>query len=119
MDEFRAMYKPIIDNIPLVNYISDTMLAQDTDNPAQRALMVSELPVKFLERVQNRYLEDSGAGKLDKSALASYPDLAKLVQKSLADTVRVPAITQALKGLVSAGTFRSLLYVKEKLGKRK
>lgn len=51
-------------------------------------------------------------------SLASSTKLAKYAEKSLVETVRRPAIMQAVKGLLSAGPKRSATYVLDKMLKR-
>ncbi|TPX59224.1 phosphatidate cytidylyltransferase [Powellomyces hirtus] len=102
MDSFRELYKPIIEDLPNVNYVSESQLVQDLD-ARLRSQAVQKLP-KHLHNKMYQYHQ---------AALLRSGDAAA----SLAEIVRWPAIAQSLKGILTAGFSRALIYAKNKLKK--
>ncbi|KAJ3126421.1 Mitochondrial translocator assembly and maintenance protein 41 [Nowakowskiella sp. JEL0407] len=81
-----------------------------------RKRLIEGLPKALYERVV------LGRGGQDESEyvlkISQSPDLPKIINDALVQTVRWTSITQSLKGLVTAGPLRSLFYVSEKLKKQ-
>ncbi|KAJ1554048.1 Mitochondrial translocator assembly and maintenance protein 41 [Nowakowskiella sp. JEL0078] len=128
MDAFRKLYTPIIEQLPNISYIRDGTLHQDED-PKMKLAMIQSLPSGLLAKIKVNYRwhltnsqkYESGLGEEPKFSLslASSFDLSKVTSKALEDTVKWTAISQSLKGIITAGPLRSLTYIAEKLSKRK
>ncbi|KAJ3299245.1 Mitochondrial translocator assembly and maintenance protein 41 [Borealophlyctis nickersoniae] len=126
MDAFRALYKPVIDHIPNVNYIDENTLTQE-DNVRLRGRLVDKLPKSMHLKVQHYHTAYMArAGKqaeippdepLLSQSIATSPAVSQYVEKALADIVRYPAFTQSIKGFFTAGPSRAFTYVSEKLNK--
>ncbi|KAI8815750.1 mitochondrial matrix Mmp37-domain-containing protein [Fimicolochytrium jonesii] len=129
MDEFRAIYKPIVEDLPNVNYTSDNTILQDPDLRL-RATAIQKLPKTLHDKIYTYYKADhpQDGTTLEEpkfsQTVAKSDKVAAYVEKSLADIVRHPAITQSLKGFLTAGLRRAVIYAWAKLkkgmkGKRK
>ncbi|KAI9098267.1 mitochondrial matrix Mmp37 [Phlyctochytrium arcticum] len=124
MDAFRALYKPIIEDLPNVNYFEETRIEQDWD-VRLRAALLQKLPKGLYDKVQSKHrwnlFKDQKLQKFElqepelSQSVAESPQLTQYVEKSIAETVKWPAISQSLKGILTAGLSRSLVYVKRKL----
>ncbi|KAI8923985.1 mitochondrial matrix Mmp37-domain-containing protein [Entophlyctis helioformis] len=117
MDAFRQVYKPIIEDLPIVNYVPDGSLQQE-DNAKLRASMVLALPKRVYERIKSHhlwYLSRKGKLKVDRAdpmfalSVVESPELPVYVEKALAEIVAMPALTQSLKA--------SFVYAGEKVQK--
>ncbi|TPX64437.1 phosphatidate cytidylyltransferase [Spizellomyces sp. 'palustris'] len=126
MDAFREIYKPIVEDLPNANYLPDGAIEQDY-NVRLRASLVQKLPKHMNALVQNYhrwYISrtekirqlDIQEPELSVSVVSS-PELPRYIEKSLADIVRRPAITQSVKGVFTAGLGRAYVYAKNKLAK--
>ncbi|KAJ3032602.1 Mitochondrial translocator assembly and maintenance protein 41 [Rhizophlyctis rosea] len=130
MDAFREIYKPIIEDLPNVNYSPDGSTIVQDENPRLRGTLIQKLPRKMYNQILTNHraqLARSGllttlsSEQLEEPLLsqriAMEEGLDAIVNRSLRDIVRVPAILQSLKGVLTAGPGRSLSYVGEKLQK--
>ncbi|KAI8905675.1 mitochondrial matrix Mmp37 [Powellomyces hirtus] len=137
MDSFRELYKPIIEDLPNVNYVSESQLVQDLD-ARLRSQAIQKLP-KHLHNKMYQYHQAALLRSGDAAAsatptrppeepefslsLVASPDLPKYVEKgrfSLSTPIKIvrwPAIAQSLKGILTAGFSRALIYAKNKLKK--
>eukprot|EP00842_Homolaphlyctis_polyrhiza_P000894 jgi/Hompol1/1805/HPOL_000513-RA len=125
MDAFRELYRPIIQELPYVNYLSDGTLEQE-DHIKMRGNLIQSLPKKLQDKIKVRhlwYLSRMGTRSVNREqpffsqSIAESPDLPYYVEKSLSEIVAMPALTQSIKGLFTAGPLRSISYVGEKLSK--
>ncbi|EGF76334.1 hypothetical protein BATDEDRAFT_92831 [Batrachochytrium dendrobatidis JAM81] len=125
MDAFRDKYKPIIEEIPNVNYLFDGTLQQE-DNIVMCGSMIRQLPKKLYSIIKYHhlwYLSRSGKLNTDMTepalsqSIVQSPELTLYVEKALADVVAIPALTQSIKGVLTAGVSRSIKYAGEKIGK--
>ncbi|KAI8902244.1 mitochondrial matrix Mmp37 [Globomyces pollinis-pini] len=126
MDAFREKYYPIIDDLPNLNRISEDLLEQDT-SVKLRGLMLQALPKGFQEKLHNHYLwslSKHGQRNVNREEptfsqeFGQYPLIDSLVGKSIKDVVARPAVTQSLKGVLSAGIGGSIKYAKDKVQKK-
>ncbi|KAI8909210.1 mitochondrial matrix Mmp37 [Gorgonomyces haynaldii] len=123
-DAFYKLYRPIIEDLPNVNYVSETELEQDFDDRLRQSL-VTNLPKRMQERLLYRFKwhlskreqivqgDDTDFIKL----LVKHPGLGQCVNQALTDIVSGPAIVQALKGIFTAGPVKSIRYATEKIQK--
>ncbi|KAI9206532.1 mitochondrial matrix Mmp37 [Polychytrium aggregatum] len=126
---FRAMYQPIIENMPNVNYVQyDNERLQQDEDVKVRGQMLQKLPKSLQERIQTshrwyisrtRTQAQTPIGEpLFSQSVVSSPHFEEYVGKGLARVVGRPALVQSIKGLVTAGPARSAAYVSAKLKKR-
>ncbi|KAI8847524.1 mitochondrial matrix Mmp37 [Chytridium lagenaria] len=131
--ELRAMYRPIVDNCSNVQISSgsdwrepsntglDNVMKQDDDARLRSALVLA-LPKKVRDQLFAMYRQRHGQEVLNDAELANIiansSEVSELTKKAIQSIVRLPALTQSVKGLLTAGPSRSLRYVGEKLAKR-
>ncbi|KAI9599587.1 mitochondrial matrix Mmp37 [Syncephalis fuscata] len=127
IEYFRKLYAPIIQRLDdhIVTKGEDRF--EQNDNPEARAQLIRQLPERFYQRMllehkhwlvnENRrrdYVADEP--KLSQ-AIAQSPALSVYVRQGIHKTVRWPAISQSLKGVVTAGIVPSIRYGLAKLRK--
>ncbi|KAI8592247.1 mitochondrial matrix Mmp37-domain-containing protein [Geranomyces variabilis] len=124
MDAFRELYKPVIEDLPNVNYVSESQIVQDLD-ARLRAQLLQKLPKHLHDKIYLYHQADSAGGSPTAAlqepqlslSVASSPQLAQITERSLGDIVRWPAISQSLKGILTAGFSRAFVYAGRKLKK--
>ncbi|KAJ3180662.1 Mitochondrial translocator assembly and maintenance protein 41 [Geranomyces variabilis] len=125
MDAFRELYKPVIEDLPNVNYVSESQIVQDLD-ARLRAQLLQKLPQNLHDKIYLYYQRSPASNGSSTAALqepqlslsvASSPQLAQITEQSLGDIVRWPAISQSLKGILTAGFARAFVYAGRKLKK--
>ncbi|OZJ05103.1 hypothetical protein BZG36_01358 [Bifiguratus adelaidae] len=134
--QLRRLYAPLVSDMPNVAYVtpdgSDSpILAQDM-HPKYRGLMVKKLPPNLRTRLVARYrisgepgakafegMSDQEAAMGDRiyQAVAGHPDLGQWIDDSCRDIIGGPALTQSIKGVLTAGVVKSTKYAGEKLSK--
>lgn len=143
LSHFRRLYSPFIERLPNIAFRSSqglddpnarADLIQDLD-PVKRGNMVRRLPSKFRANLYYQYRRQLGdSASLETSVpyddqspygtkfdqqIASDPNLAEEVGKSIKATVSWPSTSQSIKGFLTAGPIKSWSYVGEKLKKAK
>ncbi|KAJ3041989.1 Mitochondrial translocator assembly and maintenance protein 41 [Rhizophlyctis rosea] len=111
-------------NVTLTNH-------QQDDHPRLRGTLIQKLPKKMYNQVLTNYRArmvtagkisqltgEAGEEPLLSQGIATEEGVGPLVEQSLKDVSRWPAIAQTLKGFITAGPGRSLSYIGEKLQKR-
>ncbi|KAJ3013490.1 Mitochondrial translocator assembly and maintenance protein 41 [Thoreauomyces humboldtii] len=156
MAAFRELYRPVIEDLPNVQYIDGEAgsLTQDLDTRL-RGQLLQKLPRGLHDKVYKKFGESEkgrevmaavaavvqaaprGTEKLASKdgppppmpsatsslepqlsqAIAGIPELPQYVDKSLEDIVKWPALTQAFKGILTAGFTRAVVYAKNKIVK--
>ncbi|KAJ3163064.1 Mitochondrial translocator assembly and maintenance protein 41 [Geranomyces michiganensis] len=125
MDAFRELYKPVIEDLPNVNYVSESQIVQDLDGRL-RAQLLQKLPKHLHDKIYLYHQADTATNGSSLATLqepqlsqsvASSPHLAQITERSLGDIVRWPAISQSLKGILTAGVSRAFVYAGRKLKK--
>ena len=126
MEEFQAIYRPIIQDLPAVDYISDNRIVQE-DNLKVRGALITQLPKKLQQRIQyhhswylnrtNQFRSVNTQEPHFSQSIANSPELPLYVKKSISDIIRGPAIGQAIKGIFTAGIVKSSFYISAKLAK--
>nr|KAJ3415777.1 Mitochondrial translocator assembly and maintenance protein 41 [Polyrhizophydium stewartii] len=93
MDDFRKLYRPIIEEMPDVNYIADGVLQQE-ESIKLRGAMIQALPVVLRQRLNKlhlNYLAKVGKFGADRSeprfsqSMAESPELAASVERGYLD----------------------------------
>ncbi|KAJ3224006.1 Mitochondrial translocator assembly and maintenance protein 41 [Clydaea vesicula] len=128
LDEFRTLYKPIIEQHPLVSYVTSETLHQD-QTLKLRTNCLLKLPKSFLNKLKERFgkiysnnldrFEGNEMLLLDAISNLSETELKKLIHSSLVDVTWFPTLTQSIKGVITAGPIRTFTYITEKLAKAK
>lgn len=94
--------------------------------PKMRGNLVLGLPKRIRERLQYHYLQSlskKGDPVVDhdepafSQAIIKSPDINVLVSKAIRDIVARPALTQSVKGILTAGPAKSYTYACSKLTK--
>jgi Phosphatidate cytidylyltransferase, mitochondrial len=95
-------------------------------SPAARAPLLASLPAAVLSKVATSVgreaplhvlAADPAARAVLARDLAGYSKCSSVLRKSLASTVRVSSLKQAVAGAVSAGAIKSVRYAWRKLNK--
>ncbi|RHZ52888.1 hypothetical protein Glove_456g24 [Diversispora epigaea] len=124
INNFNLLYSSLIHALPNVTFIDDNNLQQD-DSPKARAQMIQKLPRILKNKVQEEYKMamirkgitlPSDEKEIFKN-IASSEDYPKYIETGLRQIIFWPAITQSLKGILTAGMFKSGKYISNKLGK--
>ena len=126
MDAFRMKYTPVIEDLPNVNYISSDTLQQDM-HVKLRGGMLQALPASIRDKTKSHhlwYLSRDSRKNISREepsfcqSIVSSPEIDRYVEKALGQVVGRPAITQSLKGLLSAGFVKSVSYGLDKIKKK-
>lgn len=124
MEEFREIYRPIVEDLPAVQYVGENTLVQE-DNIKIRGAMIQKLPKRMQEKMQyhhrwylNRTNQIRNANTEEphfSQSIANSPELSDYVRKSISEIIRWPALSQSFKGFLSAGVIKSTTYMTKKL----
>lgn len=124
MQSFRELYKPVIDELPNVNYHPDGRLEQEMGYRI-RSKLVTELPANIQSKIKSNYenylVKNWKARDADDikfvSDLVRCDKLELHVLKAIRDIVAYPALSQGMKGIISAGITGSMSYAGSKMVK--
>ncbi|CAG8560203.1 5236_t:CDS:2, partial [Paraglomus brasilianum] len=124
MHHFRLLYGGLIDGMPNVGFVRYHKLQQD-DSIRARSQLIQNLPralrAKLKEEHRMALVKKGQALPSDNSELyrsiAAAPEYRQYIVTALKETVRRPAITQSVKGILTAGLSKSIRYTSRKLGK--
>ncbi|ORY77780.1 mitochondrial matrix Mmp37, partial [Protomyces lactucae-debilis] len=138
---FRSLYGPLMADLPNIQYMGTEHSGQDMAgltqdlNPQTRGNMVRRLPKTFQAKLYNAYRHKLGEqhaihiqtsekegvpstfGSPFDVAIAASSTLNAEVMKAISATVAWPSTVQTIKGILTAGPFKSWNYVAEKLKK--
>ena len=133
LDLFKEKYGQIVKDLENLNLNPDGQLEQDM-NLKTRGRLIQSLPTNFRAKVKHLYLwELSKDGNFNVSRedvdlmqqLSDHPRLNMIITKgfmllilAITQVVARPAMTQSIKGIVTAGFGKSMKYVAEKFNKR-
>lgn len=127
LSQFHRLYDPLLANLNNVTTLREGFLEQD-DSPLVRSRTFQKLPPKLKEGVLYRYhsalskagveivKEETEKGQ-EIQSVASAPDLDKYIAKTVHSIVQIPALTQSIKGIATAGLSKTGHYGMQKLGK--
>ncbi|KAK9466152.1 mitochondrial matrix Mmp37 [Lipomyces arxii] len=129
MQNFYRLYAPLIDTLPNVGIVGghetdNVTLAQDMD-PARRGNMVARLPASFKARLYGQFnatvtgIEYGQKCTEVDQKIAGDPELETKVRTAISKTVKWPSMAQSVKGLATAGVYKSWVYMREKIAKRR
>ncbi|KAF9375645.1 Mitochondrial translocator assembly and maintenance protein 41 [Podila verticillata] len=121
LSQFHRLYDPLLGNLSNVTTLREGHLEQD-DSPLVRSRTFQKLPPNLKKGVLYRYhsaLSKAGVeieGK-EIQSVATAPDLDKYLQSTIHSIVQIPALSQSIKGIATAGLLKTGKYGMEKLGK--
>ncbi|KAF9583685.1 Mitochondrial translocator assembly and maintenance protein 41 [Lunasporangiospora selenospora] len=124
LSQFHRLYDPLLANLSNVTTLREGFLEQD-DNPIVKSRTWHKLPPRLKQGALYRYhSEISKSGfeivKEDGQELqsvATAPHLDKYLASTVQSIVQIPALTQSIKGIATAGVFKTSKYGLQKMGK--
>ncbi|KAG0171011.1 Mitochondrial translocator assembly and maintenance protein 41 [Apophysomyces sp. BC1015] len=124
MDHFHRLYFGLLDDLPNVAILSNGQFQQN-QNPRFRGLMVQKLPKTLYNKVLVEHRSQAARNNTDvpedkielHQQIAASPELSSYIDRGLRDIIGRTALTQSIKGIVTAGPWRTSRYAAEKLGK--
>ncbi|RIA95597.1 mitochondrial matrix Mmp37 [Glomus cerebriforme] len=124
MESFNLLYGGLIQGLPMVDFVANGKLQQD-DSPKARAHMIQKLPKTLKYKVQEEHrMVLAGKGiqwpsdDMDacKSIINSGNHI-EYIDTSLKEIIFRPTLSQSIKGILTAGLFKSTKYTASKIGK--
>ncbi|ORX56366.1 Mmp37-domain-containing protein [Hesseltinella vesiculosa] len=124
LGHFHRLYFSLLDDLPNVAVLNNGQFQQNL-NPKFRGLMVQKLPRTLYDLIMKQHREFAKRSHLEVpmskastyQQIASSPNLPQYMDQSLRSIIARPALTQSIKGIFTAGVFKSSRYVSAKLGK--
>ncbi|CAO3566680.1 unnamed protein product [Mortierella alpina] len=124
LSQFHRLYDPLLANLNNVTTVREGFLEQDV-SPLVRSRTFQKLPPKLKQGVLYRYhsalskagveiVKDEGQ---EIQSVATAPDLDKYLAKTIHSIVQIPAMSQSIKGIATAGIMKTGQYGMQKLGK--
>ncbi|KAF9964394.1 Mitochondrial translocator assembly and maintenance protein 41 [Mortierella alpina] len=124
LSQFHRLYDPLLANLNNVTTLREGFLEQDV-SPLVRSRTFQKLPPKLKQGVLYRYhsalskagveiVKDEGQ---EIQSVATAPDLDKYLAKTVHSIVQIPAMSQSIKGIATAGIMKTGQYGMQKLGK--
>ncbi|KAF9113124.1 Mitochondrial translocator assembly and maintenance protein 41 [Mortierella sp. AM989] len=122
--QFHRLFDPLLANLSNVTTLREGFLEQN-DDPLVKSRTFQKLPPKLKKGVLYRYhsaLSKAGVEIVKEEgnelqSVATAPDLTVYLGKTVHSIVQIPALTQSVKGIASAGVVKTGKYGLEKLGK--
>ncbi|KAG0169410.1 Mitochondrial translocator assembly and maintenance protein 41 [Apophysomyces sp. BC1015] len=124
MSHFHRLYSGLLDDLPNVTVLSEGKF-QQSQNPHFRGLMVHKLPTNLYRKLVLEHRNYAAQRDIDvpdeasdmDQQIASSPALQSYLDKSLHDIITIPALTQSIKGIFTAGPMKASRYTAAKMGK--
>ncbi|KAI1306471.1 Mitochondrial translocator assembly and maintenance protein 41 [Mortierella claussenii] len=124
LSQFHRLYDPLLANLNNVTTLREGFLEQD-DSPLVRSRTFQKLPPKLKTGVLYRYhsaLSKAGVEIVKEEgeeiqSVATAPDVEQYLNKTIHSIVQIPALSQSIKGIATAGVVKTAKYGVEKLGK--
>jgi len=85
-------------------------------NSAERILLLKDLPSNLVTHLLSTYSQQVNP-ITDVKEISTEKDLADVINGSIGNIIKGPALTQSIKGIVTAGIFKSTIYSMEKIRK--
>ncbi|KAF9099233.1 Mitochondrial translocator assembly and maintenance protein 41 [Mortierella sp. GBA35] len=122
--QFHRLYDPLLANLNNVTTLREGHLEQDV-SPLVRSRTFQKLPPKLKQGTLYRYhsaLSKAGVEIVKEEgqeiqSVATAPDLDKYLASTVHSIVQIPALSQSIKGIATAGVVKTGKYGLEKLGK--
>ncbi|KAF9147702.1 Mitochondrial translocator assembly and maintenance protein 41 [Linnemannia schmuckeri] len=124
LSQFHRLYDPLLANLNNVTTLREGHLEQDI-SPLVRSRTFQKLPPKLKQGTLYRYhsaLSKAGVEIVKEEgqeiqSVATAPDLDKYLASTVHSIVQIPAFSQSVKGIATAGVIKTGKYGLEKLGK--
>lgn len=141
MDHFHRLYHGLLDDLPNVAFLHEGKL-QQSYNPRYRGLMVKKLPKTLYDKVLRQHRQYASANNINvpedmslvyeqiaqSDQLVSFIDKGKnqcgyeyssklTYNTGLTEIIGRTALTQSIKGILTAGPIKTVRYASEKLSK--
>ncbi|KAK3846456.1 MAG: mitochondrial matrix Mmp37 [Linnemannia gamsii] len=124
LSQFHRLYDPLLANLTNVTTLREGHLEQDV-SPLVRSRTFQKLPPHLKTGTLYRYhsaLSKAGVAIVKEEgeeiqSVATAPDLDKYLAKTIHSIVQIPALSQSIKGIATAGVVKTGKYGMEKLGK--
>ncbi|KAG0288029.1 Mitochondrial translocator assembly and maintenance protein 41 [Linnemannia gamsii] len=124
LSQFHRLYDPLLANLSNVTTLREGHLEQDI-SPLVRSRTFQKLPPKLKQGTLYRYhsaLSKAGVEIVKEEgqeiqSVATAPDLDKYLASTVHSIVQIPAFSQSVKGISTAGVIKTGKYGLEKLGK--
>ncbi|KAF9135550.1 Mitochondrial translocator assembly and maintenance protein 41 [Mortierella sp. 14UC] len=124
LSQFHRLYDPLLANLTNVTTLREGHLEQDV-SPLVRSRTFQKLPPKLKTGALYRYhsaLSKAGVAIVKEEgeeiqSVATAPDLDKYLASTIHSIVQIPALSQSIKGIATAGVIKTGKYGMEKLGK--
>lgn len=110
---FRKLYTPIVDVIPGL-FLNNGEFSIDAAEVTE--YMETLLPEQFKSGLECRVKGTFACANEDLIGLG-LEERVERINKSVSSIVAIPALLQAIKGMVSVGPKKAMAYAQEKLGK--
>lgn len=122
--QFHRLYDPLLANLNNVTTLREGFHEQD-DSPLVRSRIFQKLPPKLKQGALYRYhsaLSKAGFEIVKEDgqeiqSVATAPDLPAYLDKTVHSIIQIPAFSQSVKGIATAGVVKTGRYGMEKLGK--
>ncbi|KAG9064666.1 Mitochondrial translocator assembly and maintenance protein 41 [Linnemannia hyalina] len=124
ISQFHRLYDPLLANLSNVTTLREGHLEQDV-SPLVRSRTFQKLPPKLKQGTLYRYhsaLSKAGVqivkeDEQEIQSVATAPALDKYLASTVHSIVQIPAFSQSVKGIATAGVIKTGKYGLEKLGK--
>lgn len=124
LSQFHRLYDPLLANLNNVTTLREGHLEQDI-SPLVRSRTFQKLPPRLKQGTLYRYhsaLSKAGVAIVKEEgqeiqSVATAPDLDKYLANTVHSIVQIPAFSQSVKGIATAGVIKTGKYGLEKLGK--
>ncbi|KAI9499983.1 mitochondrial matrix Mmp37 [Coemansia spiralis] len=123
MPLFKSRYSSVIEGLSNLEFIGQDLLQQDM-GPQTRALMLRKMPNNFYDQLVKQGRKSGaklppglGAEAVNSERLVSMENINEMANKAIESIVARPALTQALKGVLSSGLSKSISYMYSKNSK--
>ncbi|KAI6012995.1 Mmp37-domain-containing protein [Pisolithus marmoratus] len=120
--QFRDLYWRLVQGLPGVRWSVGSDVVEQDVSPQARVAHMKKLPQGLLDRMHARMRERGSVSReSDEYAywirVAGDESMPAILQQEMSKIVRYPATVQTLKGVVSAGIYKSTRYAAAKMGK--
>ncbi|EJT98715.1 Mmp37-domain-containing protein [Dacryopinax primogenitus] len=125
-EQFHELYERLVRGIPGVHWREGSGRIKQDCSPKYRASLLRKLPQIPRDRMRHRYDHLANPTQPDESdndengfwmKVAEEMNMKNGLASELSTIIRRPAVTQSLKGLISAGPMKSTRYALSKVGK--
>ena len=121
VESFRSMYHPVLSKFGEIHFDPSSRLYKQSIDAAVTYSRMLALPKNLQRKIVQQVASKANALSVVEVALGEVSKdkirCSELVRKGISSIVRTSSVTQSLKGVLSAGTWKTLLYSSQKLTK--